>query len=247
MEKKFEITLPFAIPNTSYTLRELTPEYTPAAISILATTFVEGEPQSIWLKLTHEELSKFFKEKLEASLKTGPNLSVVVTDSTNEVVAADFCCEFDLQKEELKGNPFEHQTILLDNSYRDYYAKAKQEGKVMESFGGGVADKAKGKELIWYLVLGNLYLAYKNGFTWFISQTSNIYTSSQAERNGMKKIDEAVYDEYLYEGKKVFAGLDEFFTAFLNKKRPADKQLKSAAKFCGQYEIKIKDALSHFI
>ena len=50
MEAAAEFTLPYKIPKTEYTLKELTTKDIPAALGALCQAFTEFEPLAVWTK-----------------------------------------------------------------------------------------------------------------------------------------------------------------------------------------------------
>ena len=243
MISKEKIELPWKVPGKNLIVKELTIERIPAAVAILATAYVEGEPTTMWMKTKYEDIITFKTNKLISSFKTEPNLSVIITDENDEMLGVHLVLELNLQKDPIEGTASKCLNATLDNIYRDYYFQAKNEGRVIRSFGSGVQEKAKGANLMQFLFLGTVVLAARHGFTWFEVPTTNLYSSKACQKFEFKKIHQLIYDDFLYNGVNVFVGMDGFFTEKINAKRPPDKQLKNAARSYDLYEGKIIDLL----
>ena len=237
-----KLIFPYKIPETDYTLKVLCKEDIPAAIGVLAGSNIDHEPLVSWAKTTYGEEYKSLMKLYQEPLSKGPSLSVIITNSSNEIIDVSIMIPLNLEFKNLEGSAAACLSVAQMNRYVEHYRKSNLEGKCAQLLGYGVSEKASGKGFARYLSLGVASLAAENGFTWFMTLCSNAFSADIAIKMGLKKVDETIYDEFLYNGEKPFAVLDEFFTKKLNERLP-DRQLKSSAKSLITFEGKTEDIL----
>ncbi len=237
--------IPWNIPNTKYTLSVLPSGRIAEAMTVLAKTWTELEPMSLWSRISWSNLRDIFVSIQSDSLLLGPMLSLIVTDPAGRIVGAGLNRHFGLDHVQPYDGPLVHLWTELENRYRAHYLVEKHEGLALYIDSIGVADEAKGRGLAEVLVRGAMVLGKTLGYSWAVIEATNVYSARVCEKLGLERISQIVYDEFEYHGKygkqgKVFKGLDKFFTNLLNKKRPKDKQLTSAANACVLFEGNIR-------
>jgi V8-like Glu-specific endopeptidase len=237
-----KLIFPYKIPETDYTLKVLCKEDIPAAIGVLAGSNIDHEPLVSWAKTTYGEEYKSLMNLYQEPLSKGPSLSVIITNTSNEIIDVSIMIPLNLEFKNLEGSAAAYLSVAQMNRYVEHYRKSNLEGKCAQLLGYGVSEKASGKGFARYLSLGVASLAAENGFTWFMTLCSNAFSADIAIKMGLKKVEETIYDEFLYNVEKPFAGLDAFFTKKLNERLP-DRQLKSSAKSLITFEGKTEDIL----
>ena len=234
-----DIVLPYKIPDSDFTIEVLPAEKIDAAISVLTKVWRDLEPITLWSKMSCQELYQILHGMVTKS--PGPMLSIIISNAMGEIVAVSLNREFTLECRTFSGNPVGCLAVDLDNMYRKFYAEKKREGKVVSIEGIGVLNGNKGKGLANYLFLASIAWAQKKGYKLTVLQASIIYTCHICDKLGMKRITEIKYDDYEYvdkDGRKLrpFAGLDQWFTQILNKRRGKGKELITTASSCVVYE-----------
>lgn len=247
METTTEFSLPYKIPKTDYTLKALTIKDIPAAVGVLSQAFAELEPIALWTKSTYEEQYKKTMGFSQESLYKGPHLSVIIVDSSNDIVAVSIGIPLDLVPKKVEGSPRECLIASQKNKYLEHYAKLKYEYKPLYLYRSGALEKVRGMGLIRYLSFGIAFLAIKNGFPWCVTFCTNVNSANACVKLGLTKVVETVYDEFIYkDNQKPFEGIDKFFTKILNEHRPPDKQLETSAKSLITFEGSFADVLKKF-
>eukprot|EP01022_Parablepharisma_sp_SALTPOND_P007903 TRINITY_DN1340_c0_g1_i2.p2 TRINITY_DN1340_c0_g1~~TRINITY_DN1340_c0_g1_i2.p2 ORF type:complete len:270 (-),score=8.10 TRINITY_DN1340_c0_g1_i2:57-866(-) len=236
--------LPYKIPNTNFIMSALVPSKFNEATAILAKTSIDLEPLNWWCNYSFEDVHARYMNLQK--LASNPILSVEVTDPSNKVVGVALNREINTRPQTDCPSPTSGIINDMENRYQAYFKKTGKEGEVVCIDIFGIANEAKGKGLGSYIVQGTMTLGHKEGFKWVIAEATNVYSAKIFEKLGFKKVFEIVYDDYVLtiNGKdkgKYFKGLNEAFTAELNKRRPKDSQLKSAAPSCIMYEADISN------
>ncbi len=214
------------------------------AVALLTKVWVDMEPLIAWMDQAFEELNPFLLSMQQSALD--PMLSTVAADSTTgDIVGMALNFELGLSKVIPRADPINALIDGLDNVYREHYATQHYEGKVMEVYGLGVADSAKGKGLGKAMIMEAVQNAKKAGYKWCVAAATNVYSARICENLGMTKVGTIKYDDFECvdaDGAKPrpFRGMDGWYTELLNAKRPAGaKKLETTASHCELYEGKI--------
>ncbi len=242
--------LPHKVPTSNHTISVLTLEKLHDAMAALTKAWVGIEPLAMWLKTASKDVYSYFLESQIKLLETEPVLTMIATGPTDQVVGVALNRAFDLDVNVHCTHPVVEALIkYLELSYRDHYMEKQRKGKVFCVDSLGVIDEAKGGGLGTYLVECSLIAAKQLGFKWCIVEATNVYSARICEKLGMERVVSVKYDEFEYtnpDGTKVkaLAGLDQKFTECLNKKRPKDRPLASAASECILFEGEVDAMIS---
>jgi len=236
--------------DSKYAITVMKEEQIPEAMALCAKVFVEDEVQTMWLKMSYDYTYKLLVDYQMKSLN--PMLTLIATDTeTNKIVGVVQNLDFSWEIEEVKGDPMDCILIEIENRYRKTMLKTpgfNKDEKAIIVYALSVDDTAKGKGLGKELCWKSFEYAKKLGYKRVIANTTNIFSVNLVKESMMRKVEEIINDDYEWKDPKTglitkpWKGVDEWFTAIINKKiGPKKKPFTSTAKSVQMFVLDLEN------
>lgn len=193
------------------------------AIRCMVDAFTHYEPMTKALKITSDEFYQLAKIVCEKSVKD--QLSLVAKEKkTGNVVA--FSVAEDLMSEPPEGienisDSFQPIFALLEDLDRVYKRVNRPvKGGFLRLFMGGSCFIYKNRGIITALLEGHLQLAREKNFLGVVAEvTGPISRHILVDKYSFKEKNQIEYKSYVYNGRKVFANIEDASACILIEKR----------------------------
>jgi hypothetical protein len=237
MDMKF----PYNVPTTDYIVDVMTEKNAEEGIAVIAKSWFEMEPQVAYVKQTYQLIYDSLYEMQLKEFKEGRYLSLVLIHKSGKIVGASVNRELKIDEVIEPKNEVDAIVEELHDKYKMYFKENKKEGKIVEGAAVGVLDEVKGTGIVVILAIATQIQGHKLGYAWATTSVTSVYGCAACEHLSLTKVHTMDQEEFVYKdksgvAKKPFAGMDAWYTALLNEKRPKHKQLETSAKYFTLFE-----------
>ena len=227
--------LPYVIKNR-FVLDVLQKQDINEAISFSSKIFCQQEPLLSFLKYPMGKYEEIVRELIHAH--SNPMLSMTVKDMSSRVVGVCLAYEANMAGPKKGPSRIDDQRILAllkdaEEIYQRNYEEKKFTGRVLNLGNCAVDPAVRGYNLFMHMCYGFAVVGKQHGFSRLRSIDSSHFPCSAQMKMGFTKVGHIRYDDWVYKGpngdETPFKGLNEFFTASINKTLQGKEPVVNAA------------------
>lgn len=194
---------------SGYTIMPLGREHMQSAADLFITTFCDDEPITKHLGIQHHEYEPFAQAVIQKAVKDG--LSVVAVDSNNQVVACALGEDIiDAFTPNLSLYPKMKPIFgLIEELSKPFLSdKTFKKGKMAHTWIAMVSKAHRGKGLSTEIDLACTNHLAKKGFDFTYAEFTNDISENITHHYPVsKKVNEIIYEDFVYQGLKPFKGV----------------------------------------